>query len=429
MYKTHKLMNRIILIGNGFDLAHGLPTSYWDFINWYWSEWQIRLINSEKKIEEDALCSFSMASDDKCFKDFIKRFKSQLEYKSQSEFFNNLARISTCVKEACTYLDHICKAVKTKGWVDIENEYYKLLKFSIEKERVNSHKIKVDILNQQLEFLKNKLIEYLSSINIEDNLRNDLIREIIYSPIKHRDIAVSCTDKLVEHIQNELTRRDEDFLMKMEVYNYKYNYYQLLNGLRKEQDSNVELIQTKILSNEYPNEFLLPNEIMFLNFNYTNTAKLYLPTPKPGFEINHIHGELSNPESVIFGYGDELDENYKKLSNLNDNEYLKNFKSIKYLESDRYRKALQFMDAAPYQVFIMGHSCGNSDRTFLNTLFEHKNCVSIKPYYYKDGDKDNYLDIIQNISRNFKDMKLMRDRVVNKTYCEPFSVKEPDTND
>ena len=26
-------MNRIILIGNGFDLAHGLPTRYEDFIN------------------------------------------------------------------------------------------------------------------------------------------------------------------------------------------------------------------------------------------------------------------------------------------------------------------------------------------------------------------------------------------------------------
>ena len=29
-------MNRIILIGNGFDLAHGLPTRYEDFINSYW---------------------------------------------------------------------------------------------------------------------------------------------------------------------------------------------------------------------------------------------------------------------------------------------------------------------------------------------------------------------------------------------------------
>ena len=29
-------MNRIILIGNGFDLAHGLKTSYRDFIDDYW---------------------------------------------------------------------------------------------------------------------------------------------------------------------------------------------------------------------------------------------------------------------------------------------------------------------------------------------------------------------------------------------------------
>ena len=29
-------MNRLVLIGNGFDLAHRLPTSYQHFINWYW---------------------------------------------------------------------------------------------------------------------------------------------------------------------------------------------------------------------------------------------------------------------------------------------------------------------------------------------------------------------------------------------------------
>jgi hypothetical protein len=31
-------MNRIILIGNGFDLAHGLKTSYKDFIDWLWRQ-------------------------------------------------------------------------------------------------------------------------------------------------------------------------------------------------------------------------------------------------------------------------------------------------------------------------------------------------------------------------------------------------------
>ena len=73
----------------------------------------------------------------------------------------------------------------------------------------------------------------------------------------------------------------------------------------------------------------------------------------------------------------------------------------------------------------MGHSCGNSDRTLMNTLFEHKNCASIKPFYYQNKDsEDNYLDIVQNISRNFTDMKLMRDRVVNKEFCEPLPQNE-----
>lgn len=31
-------MNRLILVGNGFDLAHGLKTTYKDFIFWYLDE-------------------------------------------------------------------------------------------------------------------------------------------------------------------------------------------------------------------------------------------------------------------------------------------------------------------------------------------------------------------------------------------------------
>ena len=125
---------------------------------------------------------------------------------------------------------------------------------------------------------------------------------------------------------------------------------------------------------------------------------------------------------MIFGYGDELDENYKTILNKNDNEYLRNIKSIKYLEAPNYRQLLEFIESDVYQIYIMGHSCGNSDRTLLNTLFEHKNCVSIKPFYHKKSDgTDNYIELVQNISRNFTDMKLMRDRVVNKTFCEPLS--------
>jgi hypothetical protein len=165
----------------------------------------------------------------------------------------------------------------------------------------------------------------------------------------------------------------------------------------------------------------MPNNIMLLSFNYTKTAQLYSKNNNK-IQVNYIHGKLDDAQSVIFGYGDELDQEYEKLKNLNDNECLQNMKSIKYLEADNYRKMLEFINSAPFQVCIMGHSCGNSDRTLLNTLFEHKFCVSVKPYYYKKNDgTDNYLELVQNISRNFTDMKLMRDRVVNKTYCEPLT--------
>ena len=115
----------------------------------------------------------------------------------------------------------------------------------------------------------------------------------------------------------------------------------------------------------------------------------------------------------------ELDKAYQGILEKNDNELLKNVKSVKYLETRNYHKMLDFLMAAPFQVLIMGHSCGNSDRTLLNTVFEHENCVSIKPFYHKweDGG-DNYLELVQNISRNFTNMRLFRDRVVNKEQCK-----------
>ena len=176
---------------------------------------------------------------------------------------------------------------------------------------------------------------------------------------------------------------------------------------------------------------LIPERIMLLNFNYTTVADRYLPNNEK-FAINHIHGSINDIEGMIFGYGDELDNDYRRIQEINDNEYLKNIKSVRYLESSNYRNMLSFTEAGPFQIYIMGHSCGNSDRTLLNTLFEHKNCVSIKPFYYKKRDgqgkkvSDNYMEIVQNISRNFTDMKLFRDRVVNKEYCEPlYQVKKP----
>lgn len=161
--------------------------------------------------------------------------------------------------------------------------------------------------------------------------------------------------------------------------------------------------------------------ILFLNFNYTNTEKLYMKDNNTD-KVIHIHGELDNPKNpIIFGYGDEIDESYKQIERKNDNKFLENVKSIKYLETRNYKDLLNFIDSDKFQIYIMGHSCGISDRTLLNTLFEHENCFSIKIFYHKRNDyTDNFSDVIRNISRNFTNKPLMRKRVVNKTDSEPL---------
>ena len=52
-------MNRIILIGNGFDLAHGLQTGYKHFIDKYWSEFAIKIYDKGAfKFYEDEFTMF-----------------------------------------------------------------------------------------------------------------------------------------------------------------------------------------------------------------------------------------------------------------------------------------------------------------------------------------------------------------------------------
>ena len=310
-----------------------------------------------------------------------------------------------------------------KNWVDIENEYFQSLNRLIDQERDLGYKSAKE-LNIDFHSIQNLLIEYLRKIQeekISDELFNEGINKIIFESINQQDISKSGQDLFLEDISSQLFNSPGGMCLgEIEDELRIHPEYEIL-GTRV--DSFRVMVENKINKGQLK-DFLIPNQILLLNFNYTNTAeKLYVKSDHyPKCELIHIHGKLDDKNNpIIFGYGDEMHEDYKKIVDLNNNAYLENIKSIRYLETDNYRRLLGFIDSAPYQIYMMGHSCGNSDRTLLNTLFEHKNCLSIKPYYHQREDgTDNYIDIVQNISRDFKDMTLMRDRVVNKCYCQPL---------
>ena len=421
-------INRIIIAGNGFDLAHGLNTSYEDFINWYWDQWGKCLLHSQNKVETDGLCSFRL-NDNIGFAGWYLvwgYYYHTRHHMSDKEIVNIVKNDSVLCEfhENSNFFKRISSAIASKCWVDIEYEYYNELN--------NQYFKQPQTLNKEFELIKKNLIEYLSYIQdsiIKESILIPQLKDIIFAPVKINEVAISARPQLVNFLRARYFGNNDKWDVSIgERLGFDKDKKNLnaINEFSKNWGEQIEHlgIESVLDQNVIPEAMLYPNRLMLLNFNYTNTADLYFPQDENEhywFPINHIHGKISDPSNIIFGYGDELDEKYKEIIKLNNNEYLQNIKSIKYLEAQNYRKLLSFIDEAPYQIYIMGHSCGISDRTLLNTLFEHKNCISIKPFYYKKPDNsDNYIELIQNISRNFTDMKLMRDRIVNKTYCEPL---------
>lgn len=300
-------INRIILVGNGFDLAHGLATRYADFINWYWKQWENRLLRSAQKIEDDGLFSFRLKdnvglaswymvwqwhyriplllSNDLKKYDIINRVKNDTnvcDYKSYSTFFDN-----------------ICKQIEQKKWVDIENEYYDALN----KEYFSNPQK----LNNEFEIIKLNLIEYLTNIQktgINEAIINQSLKNKIFAPIKTRDIAISAREHLLKFAAEQYAG--------IKGFSYATIYHQLedidgrekriqdLENFAEEYGKQIELlgIESVIDENIIPDSLLYPNRLLLLNFNYTHTADLYIPqgkTKEYWFPINHIHGDLKDP--------------------------------------------------------------------------------------------------------------------------------------
>ena len=401
-------MNRLVLIGNGFDLAHGLKTSYADFIDWY-KEYRLKQLFQVHNNKSDELLLTVNLKERQAFSLYIQGLVWDNPKVSLIEIFDYIVNEDKKVDAISTpFYDRLIKSIDTKGWVDIENEYYQLLKEYTIGKPSDEHLLQ---LNEQLQYLQELLVKYLREITEQEIDLNEGIRRAIYAPINSEDVAVDGKKRWTEYVTSEMNKDERKLEYKASNYGIGSTYpYEIQDFKNHPWD-----IKTK----DYPHLARLPEQIMLLNFNYTNTPERYLN--RDVATIVPIHGKLDDPETVIFGYGDEIDPSFKELRDLNNGECLKNVKSMRYLEAPNYRNVLSFIESAPFQVLIMGHSCGNSDRTLLNTIFEHRNCISIKPYFYqKEDGSNNYTELIQNISRNFNDMKLMRDRVVNKTQCEPL---------
>ena len=387
-------MNRLVIIGNGFDLAHGLKTGYADFIRNYWEK--VKRLN-----HKDELTQLSLDSDFKwqkfdSFRGLIKQIRSQPNYSfNQSSWYgSNFGSVSFENK----LFHKLCEINDEVNWVDIEVFYYNELKDlflkSLKETTSKSENLK------KIKELNNNLSRIINRFN---SYPEESVVPLIKSKISS-EFAVLLENRIYESIfetfKSEFAAKYESRLAMQ--YFTKERWY---DNAAIKRYSNTQI----------------------LNFNYTNTISNYLNFTNGDVELVNIHGQVGSiMHPINMGFGDEVDKFYKDIENSGENEYLRFVKSFYYSNNNHYKRLLDFIEKDDFQCHIMGHSCGLSDRTLLKTIFEHPKCLSIKPYYYvykeenEWHEKDNYLEIVKNISRHFDDKKMMRERVVNKEYCQPL---------
>ena len=232
-------MNRIIIVGNGFDLAHGLKTKYEDFINWYWGKWLNRLKNSTTQCEEDSLCEISVSDKYKKKKSTLfEIFNYNLLYIYEDyrlSFVYNTDHFFT-LKYKSVLFENICKMSVVNGWVDIECAYYELLK-SCDDNRVNLIK-----LNKDFAVIQDLLIEYLNEINkadIYDKILTKQIRDKILSPFFAKEIGITANSIWQNFAVNRVNGNKNVYSQHLKEFEYENVDCDYLNEIGHQEYSNL----------------------------------------------------------------------------------------------------------------------------------------------------------------------------------------------
>ena len=198
-------MNRIILVGNGFDLAHGLKTRYEDFINWYFDQLKSNLVNYKYSKYENYLCTLELNvkyHGISSWQNFLYADRTTIFNISVGAFLEYLDYIGKNADATVTYsplLDRICESISTKGWVDIEADYYELL-MTVSNNPDNLD-LNVDQLQKDLQFIIGQLAIYLCEVQSNATLsQNPKCRDLISEQITFDDIAILSRDRLLSDI-------------------------------------------------------------------------------------------------------------------------------------------------------------------------------------------------------------------------------------
>lgn len=302
----------ILVIGNGFDLAHGLPTKYQDFLKFS------DVFLEFKRAEEGRDLALGVDKNSRFFEYFFSLFSRKNTDENAKKVIEELDSLIKDNSWLAYFKEIYCnrKEEGKEGWIDFENE--------------------ISYIIQMMESARNSIFEQLNQGKEFGYLTQNQFKAL--RPVIGEDwptiyMEIGFSDKAIEQYKNLLLNNLNKLIRCLEIYLSDYVF-----------NLKIERLLPDIESLPY-----YINNI--LSFNYTctyehNYQKCYRNTPETQFD--YIHGKVNientiDTNNMVLGI-DEYLKGDAKNENIGFIEFKKFFQRIHKETGCLYRSWIDKME-------------------------------------------------------------------------------------
>lgn len=407
----------ILVIGNGFDLAHGLPTKYGDFLEF------VKVIRQVIEVhDQQSLDSIEWGNINLQIRKFIENNMGNVRNNllSQKQIWSELL-------DNNFWIDYFlqCDMYQKENWIDFESEISKVIQSIDNDMKRKGFDENIAVSELPVPFLSEMFLNNFALLEEEREMcANEEIKKKEEEEGVKWNVGKS-SDYLKEYIENhpfenlkeeitykQLIMRLEDDLDKLirSLEIYLVEYVGLIDGVEK-----CTAIQG-----------INPDYI--LSFNYTNTYERIYGIGKK-VEYNYIHGKVDKSNTIetnnmVLGIDEYLEPErmnkeirfigfkkyYQRICKGTGCEY-KNWiykmkesaKSIEVKLRNEYPAQIPFIkftNDARHNLYIFGHSLDVTDKDILRELILNDNIHTTIFYMDKNDLKRKIANLVKVITQD-----------------------------
>lgn len=386
----------ILIVGNGFDLSHYLPTKYEHFMVAMNAIEKWNIANGEMNFDD---LFGSLYEKEQYFFSYTKAMYKTDEIKISTE---KIKELKTQLEDNVWYqyfLDHV-NQIDT--WIDFESEFAKALDLvaNFSKKAEHIYQEYEEIRSLVLRIGQTERSKYLQYGDKTSNRMRLLGIFNIENQSMHINKKYYRNNKLNLDINSHLII--EDLERNLNDFITLFDWYLL---------TIVENLELKNKANE--NFFSFDFKCLdIFSFNYTQTLKrFYISKAK----IEYIHGSVG--KSLVLGISDFKNEFLRKFKNYSFTKYhQKLLKNTDYLFLRENSKLMALIGSSSFgiqdvNIYIWGHSLADSDESYIHEIFsfnEKSNIKCIVTVYFHKNDAPKLLSNLLDILNKEKVEKWMK---------------------